>query len=265
MNPLLCGPVESPDRCSSHDAHACIIATFEAEKIVITAPRESAVSLLPTDVQKILPMWSAASTSLLENIVPERHFEFTWLQKADGPVPLPLRPTLTMAGEILAACRDESDRPIPWCLIDRASPATAHLMDRLVDSWGQGIACLSRTSHEGTDHGLPRDEATLIQQSSALRVWWGSRDYLDPFLILESLRHGCLPLQCVAAADYAPLASALPPGLRHFLLPLPAAGVLPTMTRQERDRRLDVGLSVILAGSLERDLATALKFGGRHS
>jgi hypothetical protein len=140
-------------------------------------------------------------------------------------------------------------------LIAFASPETARLMERLTESWGQGVACLTRKSQDQSDHGIPHREASLIQHGSATRVWWGSGDYLDPFLVLESLRHGCLPLQCVPDASYDTLAACLPPGLSHFTLAIPEEGTVPPISREERVARIDEGLSILLAGNLERDLA----------
>ena len=98
----------------------------------------------------------------------------------------------------------------------------------------------------------------MIQENAAMRLWWGTGDYLDPFLVLEALRHGALPLQCVAEPDYRPLAEMLPAGLENFLLAIPPAGKIPRINRQEQEHRLDQGLSIILGGSLERDFARAL-------
>ena len=174
---------------------------------------------------------------------------------APGRLALPLRPPLAMGFEILDACRAANDRPNPWCLIAFASRETARLMERLTESWGQGVACLTRTNQAEGDHGIPHGEASLIQHCSETRVWWGGGDYLDPFLVLEALRHGCLPLQCVPQASYDALAACLPPGLAHFTLAIPEDGPVPPMSRQERAARIDEGLSILLAGNLERDLA----------
>ncbi len=128
-------------------------------------------------------------------------------------------------------------------------------MTRLTESWGQGIACLTRESQIGGDHGVPTGEASVIQQCSATRVWWGDGQYLDPFLVLEALRHGCLPLQCVPEMSYDALAACLPPGLSQFTLAIPATGKVPLLSNEEREARIDEGLSILLSGNLERDLS----------
>ena len=133
-------------------------------------------------------------------------------------------------------------------------------MERLTDSWGQGVTCLSQETGGESDHGIPRGEASLIQQCSNIRVWWGGGDYLDPFLILKALRHGCLPLQCVPQESHDALAACLPTGLSRFTLVIPEKGPVPAISREQRYARMEEGLSIILAGNLERDLAQITPF-----
>lgn len=73
------------------------------------------------------------------------------------------------------------------------------------------------------------------------------------------MRHGCLPLQFVPAGDHGTLVECLPPGLAAFTLPLPPSGRMPRLNAAEQADRLDRGLSVLLAGTLERDLTHALE------
>src|SRR5262249_14542866 len=136
-----------------------------------------------------------------------------------------------------------------------ASRDTARLTERLTDWWGQGISCLSSENEDESDHGIPRSEASLIQRSSRMRVWWGDDAYLDPFLVLETLRHGCLPLQLITQASHDALATRLPRGLSRFTLAIPEVGPVPAISPRDRAFRLDEGLSVLLSGHMERDLA----------
>ena len=223
--------------------------------ITIEAPAGAAMSLMPTVAGDLLPVPVTSREGLLEPDASTLHVEITWTTPAPGRVRLSLRPPSSMGFEILDACRVATDRPNPWCLIAAATRDTARLMKRLTESWGQGITCLARTTLADGDHGLTRDEARLIQRCSVARVWWGSGDYLDPFLVLEALRHGCLPLQCVPEACHDALAACLPRGLTHFTLAIPEEGPIPPMSREERTARIDKGLSILLAGNLERDLA----------
>jgi hypothetical protein len=59
----------------------------------------------------------------------------------------------------------------------------------------------------------------------------------------------------VPEASYDALAASLPPGLAQFTLAIPETGPVPLISRQERYARIDEGLSILLSGNLERDLA----------
>jgi hypothetical protein len=223
--------------------------------ITIEVPSGAAVCLLPPSVADLLPVPVTRCERAQEADSSACSVEITWTVPAPGRAPLPLRPPRSMGIELLDSCRLASDRPNPWCLIAFASPETARLMERLTNSWGQGITCLTRSNQAEGDHGMPRGEARLIQECSETRVWWGGGEYLDPFLVLEALRHGCLPLQCVPQASYDTLAACLPPGLSNFTLAIPEDGPVPPISREERTARIDDGLSILLSGNMERDLA----------
>src|SRR5262249_23039176 len=156
---------------------------------------------------------------------------------------------------ILEACRRQGDRPVPWCLIDRVSENSARLAVRLTQSWGAGIVCLTSNSEWLGDHGLSVEEGEIVQRHCRVRVWWGNKEQIDPFFVLTALSHGCLPLQWVSEEDHEELMARLPEGLEAFTAPLPTAGPLPSMADDDLEQRLDRGLSAILAGTLERELA----------
>jgi hypothetical protein len=223
--------------------------------IRIEAPAGAVVSLLPESASDLLPAPITVRDGRSEPHMSLRTVEITWTNPGPGRCALPLRPPVSMAIEILHACRRQEDRPIPWCMISFASRETARLLAQLTDSWGQGVAYLSRSGLAAGDHGISQDESTLIQCESRVRVWWGESDYLDPFLVLESLRHGCLPLQCVPESRHDSLKAVLPPGLSEFTLAIPAVRRVPPISRGEWTARIEAGLSVLLAGNLERDLA----------
>ena len=223
--------------------------------VPIEVPTGAAASLLPPSAIDLLPGVVTVRDGLPAEGASPSPLEITWTVPSPGRRRLPLRPSSAMSLEILEACRDVDHRPNPWCLIGFDSLETVTLMERLTESWGQGVTCLSRSHNADGDHGIPHGEASVIQNHSGMRVWWGKGDYLDPFLILEALRHGCLPLQCVRQADHDALAAVLPPGLSRFTLAIPEDGQIPPISPQERAARMDEGLSIILAGNLERDLA----------
>jgi hypothetical protein len=222
--------------------------------LVIEAPAGAAVSLLPASASDVLPAPVTTRAGEPGSNASNSQLEITWTIPAPDRIPLPLRPPSTLGLDILDACRAAHDRPIPWCLIAYASPETARLLERLTASWGPGVACLTRADHVGGDHGISRQEASLIQRHAETRVWWGGGEYLDPFLVLEALRHGCLPLQCVPDVAHDALTACLPASLSHFTIAVPEKGLIPPISRHDRAARLDGGLSLVLAGNLERDL-----------
>ena len=140
----------------------------DARSITIEAPAGAAVSLLPASARDLLPVPVTSPRRAAGN-----RRDATAASKSPGPrrlrvgSPLPLRPPRAMAVELLEACRAADDRPNPWCLIAFASRETARLMERLTESWGQGVACLTRRNQDEGDHGIPHGEASLIQQCSA--------------------------------------------------------------------------------------------------
>ena len=209
--------------------------------ITIEVPSGAALSLLPASAGEVLPVPVTRRERTEATDASACRVEITWTAPAPGRAPLPLRPAGSVGLEILDACRNETDRPNPWCLIAFASLETARLLERLTDSWGQGITCLTTNNEAEGDHGIPRAEACLIQQRSEMRVWWGGADYLDPFLVLEALRHGCLPLQCVPEASYDALAACLPPGLSHFTLAIPEDGPISPISKSNGPRESTKG------------------------
>jgi hypothetical protein len=238
--------------------HSLALATpvRDAPAIMIEAPPDAAIFLLPESAGEILTVPVRARTGDHSESSPDtRRLEITWTAPAPGRTPLPLRPPSNMAMDLIDASRAADERPIPWCLIAFASAHSARLMARLTQSWGVGIASLQRSNSIHGDHALPSTEAAMIQRFSRTRVWWGRDDYLDPFLVIEALRHGCLPLQCVPEAVHDDLVARLPEGLAHFTLAIPDHGPLHPISTEERASRLDGGLSVLCSGNLERDLA----------
>ena len=130
---------------------------------MIEAPAGAAVSLLPPSVRELLPVPVTTDEGRPEPAANTCEVEITWTVPAPGRIPLPLRPPRAMMLDLLDACRGGDQRPIPWCLIARASRETARLMERLTESWGPGIACLSGKNKLDGDHGISRLEASLIR------------------------------------------------------------------------------------------------------
>lgn len=180
-------------------------------------------------------------------------WEITWQAPAHGRQALPLRFTRQEGFHVLEHLRHPGARPVRWCLIDHATAATAALALQATSSWGPGLSLLDRRGRSTGDHGLTPDEAARVQGICQVRLWQcGTR--LDPFRVRAALLHGCLPLQLMEESSYQKCASELPTGLRSFLLPLSPHGLLPALTEGEIAQRFTAGASVLLQGSLERDL-----------
>jgi hypothetical protein len=225
--------------------------------LVIEAAMGLETGLLPESIRRQLP-----GPIVQRESVPARsttqYVEITWAVPIPGRIALPLRPSLSELEQVLLACRQNPGRTNRWCMIDVPEPGPADLLRRLTEIWGPGIAFCGRARIQGGDHATPRDEAVLVQQACRVRVWLGCRHWLDPFRVLESLRNGCLPLQFVPEEGFAELAACVSNGLSAFLAPLAENECPPPLDEQEIAGRLDQGLSVILAGSFERDWKMAL-------
>lgn len=220
--------------------------------IVIEVPPGSAPALAAPSALGALPVRPVRRDETRTDGT--RRLEITWTTPAAGRTALAWRPTAAERERLLLACRDERPRPLSWCVLEPPSAATAEVVQALTASWGAGVVCAPHDAPADTDHGTPLDVAGAVQSRAAVRAWRGDGDVLDPFRVLSALAHGCLPLQCVDADEWERLRPRLAPGLDAFVLVLAAGGVGPL----DRARRLDRGLSVVLAGSLERDLFRSL-------
>ncbi len=213
-------------------------ATVDTRSITVEAPAGAAISLLPASAASLLPAIRTDRAERSETDANTRYVEITWTTPAPGRLPLPLRPPSSMSLDVLDACRTATHRPNPWCFIGFASRESANLLARLTESWGQGITFLTSKDQLDGDHGIPRGDASAIQQCSEMRVWWGDGEYLDPFLVLDALCHGCLPLQCVSEDQHDALVGRLPPGLAQFTLAIPKGRAVPNIaTRSGRPTR----------------------------
>jgi hypothetical protein len=227
---------------------------------VLEVPPGCPISVAPPDVWQHLPR-PAARQDLAQSPAEPCRFEITWAQPTPERRAFPLRPPAALRPAIIDACRMTQGRSVPWCVIDMVSPSSAELVVRLSGSWGPGIAALGRHARPDGDHGLTRSEAAEIQRRCRIRAWMGGADHLDPFRVLAALTHGCLPLQLVPEDGHDELAARLPEGLHSFLMPWPRTRPVPGLSLAAVAERLDAGLSVVLRGSLERDLARRVPEG----
>jgi hypothetical protein len=222
--------------------------------IVVETPPGSAPALADPAASGLLPGPLVARG---DAVVATHRLEVTWTPPAPGRVALPWRPTAAARERVLAACRAETPRDVPWCLLEPADAGSAEVVRALTAAWGPGVMWTPLRTDADTDHGVPAAAAAAIQRRAAVRVWRGGGAALDPFRVLAALAHGCLPLQCVDPDQRDVLVAALPPGLDAFVLALDPHGI-PPLDAAARAARLERGLSVVLAGSLERDLEAVL-------
>jgi hypothetical protein len=226
--------------------------------VVVEAPPGTAHSLAAPPARGVLPglLVPRDDAAAVDPPGVDR-IEVTWTRPAPGRAALPWRPTACAREGLLAACRDTAERAVPWCLLDLPTAGVAEVVRALTRAWGPGAVCTPHRMSPDGDHGTPSAEAIAIQRGSRVRVWRGDGTTLDPFRVLEALRHGCLPLQCVAADERETLIAALPRGLDAFVLSLDDVGA--PLDAAAVARRLERGLSVVLQGSLERDLHRVLR------
>lgn len=221
-------------------------------QLVVEAPPGTAVGLATPLARGLLPAAVVDRADAAEDPPDVRRLEITWTAPTPARAALPWRPPAGAREALLAACRAAHPRGIRWCLLELPTADSADVVRALTAAWGPGVVCTPHREAPDADHGTDRTLAGAIQRAAAVRAWRGAGTTLDPFRVLEALGHGCLPLQCVSPDEYELLVAALPPGLDAFVLALD--GAVPAFDVDAIAARLDRGLSVLLAGSLERDL-----------
>ena len=109
---------------------------------------------------------------------------------------------------------------------------------------------------------LPGSAVARLLDASRVRAWWSAGPTLDPVALLESVRHGCVPLQIMPDGVAAQLRAELPEPLRASVIGL---GELDDHGGPAHARGRLVGdggglegiVRLLTAGSLERDLVTS--------
>jgi hypothetical protein len=142
-----------------------------------------------------------------------------------------------------------------WCVLDRATEEAAALVDLLVPSWGPGLCYLAGPWANATRPPvLPASAASRILRASKTRVWSSASDLPEPDRVMESLEHGCLPLQ-VTRAGRSEHEDRLSEASRALLLRADGSGSVPPLSDEELKSRLDAVAAALSTGSLERALA----------
>jgi hypothetical protein len=145
---------------------------------------------------------------------------------------------------------------VAWCVLDWASAATAGLVDLLVASWGPGLCYLPGVPWADATRPavLPQLAASRILRASRTRVWWSESEVPDRGRAMESLEHGCLPLQLTRSAR-AEADEVRTEASRAMLLRADQSGTLAPLRDEELQSRLATVATALSSDSLERALA----------
>jgi hypothetical protein len=162
----------------------------------------------------------------------------------------------TKGRELLARDLERADeRPVGWCVVDWASEASIALADRLVDAWGPGLCYQAGVPWSPTRARaavLPPSAVSKMLRVARARLWWSDDDMVDRERAMESIEHGCLPLQVThaeaetAGPDSNPLCA--------LLLRASGSRPLPALSDVEIRARLDAVATALTSGLLERAL-----------
>jgi hypothetical protein len=178
-----------------------------------------------------------------------------------APGQMPLRPAAAQATTVLSRL-DNVVRPIVWVVAEPHDPEVTgatgqiRLVDLLTRLWGPGLTYLPGVAWAPTQPpGLGADAVGRMLLAAKVRLWWRDRGTLDPLRTVESIEHGCLPLQVMPAGAAVSARRSLPAELAPLILDEDDLAAFDPATVV--DRR-DIAAGLLLAGSLERDLALHL-------
>jgi hypothetical protein len=127
---------------------------------------------------------------------------------------------------------------------------------QLLRDWGPGLLWAY-----GAEGALDRESLARVLGDVQARVWWSEQGGLDAARLLETIEHGCLPLQAMPEVAAEATSANLPERLRSLVLPI-GDGALQPLSDAEVARRLQAAAAELVAGSLERDLRLATSVVG---
>jgi hypothetical protein len=147
------------------------------------------------------------------------------------------------------------ERPAAWCLVDWASEQTAALADLLVASWGPGLCYQAGApwADPARPAVLPPTAVSRMLRAATARVWWSEDDAPDEKRVVESLEHGCLPLQFTPVGGEG--RRRLGESLQPLLVRVDATGSTMPLGDEELGSRLDSVAAAFAAGRLEEELS----------
>ncbi len=174
---------------------------------------------------------------------------------------VPLRPARRRQHEAGRAVAGNAGRPYPWVLAELADPlgtgeaGPSAVAERAEALWGPGLCYLAGVAW-AVEAGPVLSTAAVARllRSARLRCWWQSDGTLDPLRVVESIEHGCLPVQVMPVDRAAALRPRLPRSLAPLVVDLDSlAGVGGNAVGP----LLAEAAALVLAGWSERDLARA--------
>jgi hypothetical protein len=147
------------------------------------------------------------------------------------------------------------ERPAAWCLVDWASEHTAALADLLVTAWGPGICYQAGApwADPARPAVLPPTAVSRILRAATARVWWSDSDAPDEQRVMESLEHGCLPLQITRVRRDAH--RRVGESLRPLLVEVDASWSTSPLGDEELGSRLGAVADAVAAGRLHEELS----------
>jgi hypothetical protein len=148
------------------------------------------------------------------------------------------------------------ERPVAWCVVDWASEATTALTDLLVTNWGPGLCYEPGVPWADPTRPavLPKPAVGRILRASTTRVWSSDNEVPDRERVMESLEHGCLPLQLTPTAPVR-VGEAAGAAVRALLLRSDSSGSLGPLSDDELRSRLNVVAEAVATGQMERELS----------
>jgi hypothetical protein len=186
------------------------------------------------------------------------------------PGMFPLRPAQADRHAIRAALAGATERRWAWAVVDHLDPGwtgdggPAALVAAATDALGPGHAYLGGVAWADDPEALALDpEATArLLAATVVRLWWRPTGTLDALRVVESLEAGCLPVQVMPVRAAAARRAGLAPPLAALVLDVDQLATL-TPSRIETLRANLGGL--VLAGSVERDVAVAVAGAAHHA
>lgn len=178
-----------------------------------------------------------------------------------------LRPALTDHDAVRARAAEAPRRPLPWAVIEhhvRAGRQDGHQAALALlghDAFGPGLVYLPGILWAPDQPPLlDRGAVAVLLGRARARFWWRAEGDLEPLRLVETIEHGCLPIQVMPAGPARQLAAELPPALAALVVPEGALDQLDLSSTGVEDR-LAPAVDLLLAGSAEHGL-TAGALGG---